>query len=78
MNDDKNGYLILSRKPGEIIRIGNDIIIGVLSIERSQVKIGINAPHDIVILREELYQRDIQQKIVSDLLNESMTGMGRF
>lgn len=47
--------LVLSRKPNEKIRIGKDIVISVVSVSESQVKIGIDAPNDVKILREELY-----------------------
>lgn len=47
--------LVLSRKPNEKIRIGKDIVISIVSVSESQVKIGIDAPSDVKILREELY-----------------------
>jgi carbon storage regulator len=49
--------LILSRKTGETIRIGNDITITIQEIKGTQVKIGIEAPKDVSILREELYNQ---------------------
>ena len=48
--------LILSRKKNEKIRIGTDIIVQVLSVSDTQVKIGIDAPTSIKILRDELYE----------------------
>ncbi len=48
--------LILSRKQNEKIRIGSEIIINVLSISDTQVKIGIEAPSNVKILREEIYE----------------------
>jgi carbon storage regulator len=47
--------LILTRKAGESIKIGDDVTIEVLSVSGSSVKIGINAPKSINILRKELY-----------------------
>ena len=47
--------LILNRKPGESIIIGEDIEITVLEVEENRVKIGIDAPRDINILRKEIY-----------------------
>ena len=47
--------LVLSRKEKEKIRLGSDIVISILMISENQVKIGIEAPADIKILREELY-----------------------
>jgi len=49
--------LVLSRKINEKIRIGSDIIINVISINENQIKIGIEAPGEIKIYREEVYER---------------------
>lgn len=49
--------LVLSRKQNEKIRIGSDIIVHIISTSENQVKIGIEAPGDIKILRDELYER---------------------
>ena len=48
------GMLILTRRIGESIMISDDIIITVLGTRGTQVKIGIEAPKDVTILREEL------------------------
>jgi carbon storage regulator len=48
--------LILSRKEDQKIRIGNDIILKIVSISDGNVKIGIEANKNIKILREEIYQ----------------------
>lgn len=48
--------LVLSRKLDESIRIGKDILITVISIDRNRVKLGIVAPRDISIVRTELDQ----------------------
>ncbi|OLS01542.1 carbon storage regulator CsrA [Tissierella creatinophila] len=47
--------LILNRKIGESIIVGEDIEITILEIEEGRVKIGIDAPRDINILRKEIY-----------------------
>ncbi len=49
--------LVLTRKPGESIRIGNNIILTVVSLKSNQVRIGIQAPADVRILRQELAER---------------------
>lgn len=48
--------LILSRKENQKIRIGNDIVINILSISENNVKIGIEAADEIKIYREEIYE----------------------
>lgn len=49
--------LILTRKAGETVLIGDDISITVLNIRGNQVKIGIEAPKDVTVHREEIYER---------------------
>jgi carbon storage regulator len=49
--------LILTRKEGEKITIGDDIVLTILEVKGRKVRVGIDAPPDTVILREELYQR---------------------
>ena len=49
--------LILTRKIGEGIILGDDIRIAVLEIRGKQIRIGIEAPPEVVVLREEIYQR---------------------
>ncbi len=49
--------LILTRRAGETIRINNDISIQVLGVSGQQVKIGITAPTDVAVHREEIYLR---------------------
>ena len=61
--------LILSRKVGEAIRIGDDIEVVVSAVDKNKVKLGINSPRHIPIYREELY-RKIQQE------NQAASGLG--
>lgn len=46
--------LILTRRPGEAIQIGNDVIVRILSVNGSQIRIGIEAPKETNIVRTEL------------------------
>lgn len=46
--------LVLTRKPAETIRIGDDVVIKVIKTARGTVKIGIDAPDDVRVLRGEL------------------------
>ncbi len=67
--------LILTRKLGESITIGDDIKVSVLGIHGRQVRLGIDAPSDVVVHREEVYvriqaeNRRAQKSLKDDLLN---------
>ena len=54
--------LILTRRAGETIRIGDDITLSVLDVKRNQIRIGIEAPRDVAVHREEVYDR-IQKEL---------------
>ena len=49
--------LILTRRVGESVMIGDDVTITVLSVKGNQVRIGINAPRSVGVHREEIYER---------------------
>ncbi len=67
--------LILTRKLGEQITIGDDIVIRVVDIKGGQVKLGIEAPRHIEVHREEIYERIKKENLLaaqiasSDLLD---------
>ena len=54
--------LILTRKVGESVLIGENISITVLSVRGNQVKLGVQAPKEVSVHREEIYQRILQSK----------------
>lgn len=60
--------LILTRKTGERVRIGDDVVVTVFGVNGNQVRIGVDAPRDVVVHREEIYQR-IQNEQNADLKN---------
>jgi carbon storage regulator len=56
--------LVLTRKLGESIRIGDDIVVKIVDLDNRQVKIGIEAPRSVAVNREEVYER-IQRENVA-------------
>ena len=58
--------LILTRRIGETLIIGDDVNITVLGVKGNQVRLGINAPKDVSVHREEIYLRIQQEKDSSD------------
>ena len=53
--------LVLTRRVGETMMIGNEVTVTVLGIKGNQVRIGVNAPKEVAVHREEIYQK-IQQE----------------
>lgn len=49
--------LILTRRVGETVMIGNEVTVTVLGVKGNQVRVGINAPKNVAVHREEIYER---------------------
>lgn len=64
--------LILSRRVGETVMIGNEVAVTVLGVKGNQVRIGINAPKEIMVHREEVYHRIERSKLNEKNLQEPM------
>lgn len=54
--------LILTRRPGETIRINDDVSITVLAVKGTQIRLGIEAPKGVSVHREEIYNKIQQEK----------------
>lgn len=54
--------LILTRHVGETLIIGDDVTVTVLSVNGNQVRIGVNAPKEVSVHREEIYRRIMEEK----------------
>lgn len=63
--------LVLMRRVGESVRIGDDITVTVTSIRRGEVKIGFSVPREIKVLREELYRKDKLNKEMQNATSDN-------
>jgi len=58
--------LILTRRAGQAVRIGDDIEVTVMAVSGAQVRIGINAPRDVAVDREEIAERKRRERAGGD------------
>ncbi len=66
--------LLLTRKLGENIRIGDDVKITIVEVKGNHVKLGIDAPPSVKVHREEIYERIQQENRRAQLMQESGGG----
>ncbi len=68
--------LVLTRRPGESIVIGENIVITVIEIKGGQVRIGIDAPREVDVYREEIYEQVRQENLAAianvDVIREAV------
>jgi len=66
--------LILTRRVGETLVIGDDVTVTVLGVRGNQVRLGVNAPKDVAVHREEIYQRIQNEKDSVNLMENDENG----
>jgi carbon storage regulator len=72
----KDSVLILSRRPGESLTIGNDIVVTVVGVSGNQIRLGITAPREVRVLREEVYKAMRQENQAAANLLDSNGRLG--
>ena len=68
--------LILTRRVGETVVIGDDVTVTVLGVKGNQVRLGVNAPKQVAVHREEIYER-IQREQADERAAVKVVGAGR-
>jgi carbon storage regulator len=54
--------LILTRRVGETVMIGDHVTVAIIGVKGNQIRIGVNAPKDVAVHREEIYERIRHEK----------------
>ena len=69
--------LILTRRVGETVMIGNDVTVTILGVKGNQVRVGVNAPRDVAVHREEIFERIKREGQDGDAAASSRSGSPR-
>jgi len=64
--------LVLTRKVGEKLLIGDDVVISIVEVNRGSVRIGVEAPHHVSVLRFEVYQRIQEENLAASRIGSAM------
>lgn len=64
--------LILTRRPGESVKIGDDITVTVLGVRGNQLRLGFTAPQNVAVHREEVYERIRSERLAN--VGQAMSG----
>ena len=67
--------LILTRRVGETVMIGNEVTVTVLGVKGNQVRVGVNAPKDVAVHREEIYERIKREEDLDSRTGNSIAGV---
>ena len=63
--------LVLTRKVGEKLLIGDDVVISVVEVNRGSVRLGVEAPQTVSILRHEVYERIQEENLTSSQVSSA-------
>ena len=69
--------LILTRRVGETVVIGNDVTVTVLGVKGNQVRLGVNAPREVAVHREEIFERIKQERAEEESKKPQLVGGAR-
>jgi len=68
--------LILTRRVGETVVIGNDVTVTVLGVKGNQVRLGVNAPREVAVHREEIFERIKNEQSEKEIKAPNGNGLG--
>ena len=69
--------LILTRRVGETLKVGNDVDVTVLGVKGNQIRIGIKAPKNVAVHREEIFERIQREAELAQRSDQSQGGPGK-
>ena len=70
--------LVLTRKAGESIQLGDEIQVTILSVNGQSVKMGITAPKDVIVHREEIYEKIVEENRRAAAIAKNASALRQF